>query len=225
MEELVVAGRHAEEAYEERERHAVGHAEVVEEVGAAGQEGLEEVERRAHRPGEPVDDRRPAAASSASAITFGGRFQTRLNQSTKTSTSARRAGSAGKSGGSGKRALRWRGWPSSRGRLVAVDQHRHERRPLTARPASGRPRRRRSTRSRAPCTRPRARRARRSSRTGSGRREAPRRDRTRCGSVHQDVTGCSPDRRQLMFARPVQGYGRLHANPKFEKGSFHGEEA
>ncbi len=47
-----------------------------------------------------------SARESSASIAFGGTFQTRLNQSTKTSTSARRAGSAGKSGGSGNRRSR-----------------------------------------------------------------------------------------------------------------------
>ena len=46
--------------------------------------------------------------SSSAASRFGGRFQTWLNQSTKTSASARRAGSCGQSGGSGCRSSRWR---------------------------------------------------------------------------------------------------------------------
>ena len=66
--------------------------------------------------------------SSSAAIRFGGRFQTLLNQSTNTRTSARRAGSRGKSGGSGKRALE----PIDDRRRVAddlrsVDEHRDER--------------------------------------------------------------------------------------------------
>ena len=52
--------------------------------------------------------RATASASPAwSAIRFGSRFQTRLNQSRNISTSAARAGSPGNSGGSGCSSSRW----------------------------------------------------------------------------------------------------------------------
>ena len=42
-----------------------------------------------------------SGAPCSASISFGGRFQTSLNHSMNTSSSARRAGSAGNSGGSG----------------------------------------------------------------------------------------------------------------------------
>ena len=75
---------------EERERGAVGRREPPEEIVAPRQELLEDVERaRELSPelGNPSLIRTRAFARSAS-ISFGGRFQTRLNQSRKTSSSA-----------------------------------------------------------------------------------------------------------------------------------------
>ena len=49
VEELVVAGRQSEDGVlEEREGDAVGDAELVVEVGAAGEQRLETVERGMH---------------------------------------------------------------------------------------------------------------------------------------------------------------------------------
>ena len=110
--------------------------------------------------------------SSSAAIRFGGRFQTLLNQSTKTCTSARRARLARVERRLGNAALE----PVDDRRRVARRPRRRRRAPARAagrsppRPASGRAGRRRPSRSRRPCGRRRARRARRSSRTGSGRR-------------------------------------------------------
>ena len=95
---------------------------------AAREQVLEELERAL----QPARSRAIAsglarAGSIASAIRFGSRFQTRLNQSMKISTSARRAASAGYSGGSGKRSLEvLRIAVESAMHVIAVDEHRHE---------------------------------------------------------------------------------------------------
>ena len=107
--ELVGVGLVVDEAVlEERKRRAVGRRELAEEVVAPGEEPLEELERPGELAAQLVDPLlRPARAWARSAsISFGGRFQIRLNQSRKTSSSAARASSRGKSGGSG--------WSSSR---------------------------------------------------------------------------------------------------------------
>ena len=82
---------------------AVGRRELAEQVVAPREQPLEELERPGQLPAELVDPLlRPGSASARSAsISFGGRFQIRLNQSRKTSSSAARASSRGKSGGSG----------------------------------------------------------------------------------------------------------------------------
>ena len=102
--ELVGVGLVADEAVlEERKRRAVGGRELAEQVIAPGEQPLEELER----PGQLPPELRRSGCESGSAlarsasISFGGRFQIRLNQSRKTSSSARRASSRGKSGGSG----------------------------------------------------------------------------------------------------------------------------
>ena len=139
MEPLVVVGRHAEyRVFEEREGDHVGGPEIAEEIVAPVQQVLEERDRSAH-PGRELGNAPgvgPWLLSSA-AIRFGGRFQTLLNQSTKTRTSARRAGSRGKSGGSGTRC-------SSQSMIagesltisVSVDQYRDK--PLAAHSLDGR---------------------------------------------------------------------------------------
>ena len=95
VEVLVVLVLVAGEA-QEREGGAVGHGEVAEQVVAAGEQALEDVERRGDLGAELLDACRIGLAfPRSSSSSFGGRFQTRLNQSRKSSVSARRAGSLG----------------------------------------------------------------------------------------------------------------------------------
>ena len=89
VELLRVALVGEERVLEEREGGAVGGRELAEEKVPSGEEIFEGTSL-------------PRSAS----ISFGGRFQTRLNQSRKMSTAARRDGSLGNSGGSGVRASR-----------------------------------------------------------------------------------------------------------------------
>ena len=97
MEAVRIAVLPEQRVLEERERDDVGGRELVaEEEVAAGEQILEDRQRARDQPLELGDARavRLRLPSSAT-IRFGGRFQTRLNQSTNSRSSARRAGSAG----------------------------------------------------------------------------------------------------------------------------------
>ena len=97
VEALLVPVFPEDRVLQEWERDDVRGGELVtEQVLASGEQILEERQRRSDlllEIGDPV--RSGSGFASSSTIRFGGRFQTRLNQSTNVRNSARRAGSAG----------------------------------------------------------------------------------------------------------------------------------